>query len=172
MKRLCAAVFVFAASVVILASCGGGGGGGPSRVVTKLYLFGSMSSNTNIAHVYSNISTAGFKDYSAPNGITTGTFPLRSGILKASGSIKVSVVDATFNTANKRLSIQLVNGAYDNLSSSTTKNSGKGTEIATLNMSPGTVLLPTDKSPNVGKFRLTPAVVTDYLNGCMVNYAP
>ena len=71
----------------------------------------------------------------------------------------------------KRLSIQLVNGAFANLSCSITKNSGKGTEVATLNMSPGTALLPTDKSPVVGKQRISP-VETGYLNGCKVNYAP
>lgn len=165
-------VIIGVTGFMALAGCGGGGGGGgPSKLVTKMYLFGTMSSNTYIASVFSNISAPNFKDYSAPSNTANGVFPLRNGVLAASGPIKMSQVDGTYDTVSKKLRINLVNGVFDNLSSSTTKNSGKGTEIATLIMKLGTTLPAKDNSPIVGKHRDTP-LTNDYLNGCRLNYAP
>ena len=66
MKRLFVAALVCTASAIILGKLWRRRWrrGGPTRVVAKLYLFGTMSSNSIISTVFSNISTAGFKDYS------------------------------------------------------------------------------------------------------------
>lgn len=170
MKKYVKAAILSAFSALALTGCGGGGGGGgPSAVATKLYLFGNMSSNFNVAEVTSSITAPAFADYSAPTRSATGIFPLRSGVLAASGPVHASLASGTFDTVSKKLTISLVNGTFLNMSSSTARNNGKGTEIATLVTSPGTTLPTVDPTPDVGQFRLSP-LKTGKLNGCKVNY--
>ena len=159
-----------------LHGCGGGGGGGssgPATTTTKLYLFGTLSSNRNIATVQTSIAVAGFSSYSAPAGVNSGVFPLRRGVFSASGPVGAGYVPSTYDTSNKKRNPLLNNSAFKNMSSSTLRNGGKGTEIGTLIMpiavsfSSGTV----DFNPSVGQFRLTPPE-TRPLSGFKVNYEP
>jgi hypothetical protein len=155
-----------------LSGCGGGGGGGVAKQTTKLYLFGSMSSNSIIATVTTSVAVPNFIDYSAPSKTAKGIFPLRSRVLAASGPVLVSdITGSTYDNNTGKLTVILVNGGFLNMSSSTTRNSGKGTEIATLTTTPGTTFPLADTSPSVGQQRTSP-VSTSFLGGCKVNYAP
>jgi len=170
MKKCKLALILGTVGALTLAGCGGGGGGGgPSQVGTKLYLFGTMSSNYNIASVDTSVIAPNFKDYTAPTGSTATVFPLRSGVLVPSG--KVSHTDATYDTVGKVLKISVTMDLFKNMSSSTTRNAGKGTEFASLITTSGTTFPVADVSPFVGMFRLVPPD-THVLTGCKVNYAP
>lgn len=161
-----------------LHGCGGGGGGGggpsgPTTSTTKLYLFGTLSSNRNIASVQTSIAVSGFTSYSAPVGAVAGVYPLRRGVFSPSGPVIVSSSNASYDISQQKINISLINGTFKNMSSSTLRNGGMGTEIGTLIMpaavsfSSGTV----DYNPSVGQFRLSPPEIKS-LAGCKVNYAP
>lgn len=156
------------------AGCGGGGGGGGNgKDVTKLYLFGTMSTNSTVAALTSSINVPTFVDYSAfPTKTSPGIFMVRNGVITASGPKLATNVSGSYDNVTKTLTISLLNntpaGAFVNMSSSTTRNAGKGTEIATLSTTSGTVFPATP----------TPAVVKKYRNlnlddftGFFVNYA-
>lgn len=173
-----------------MAGCGGGGGGAATQAVTKVYLFGTMSSNTRFG-VYSSsgkitsVSTsmtvpAGIMvNYSSPAGVTSGKFPLRTGAVVPSGPVKVAASDitGTYDTASRVLAINIFNSPLVGapLKSSTT---GKGAEIATISFSletPGveSPLPLLDPLPEVGQARpslTSPFGSEDYLTGCTVNY--
>lgn len=172
--------YVFAAGMLVslflsLYGCGGGGGGGgPSTTTTKLYLFGTLSTNRNVATVQTSIAVAGFSSYSAPAGVTSGVFPLRRGIFSASGPVVAGSVASTYDTASQKLNLSISNSLFKNMSASKLSNGGKGTEIGRLVM-PAAVAFPsamTDYNPSVQQFRLVPSVELKVLGGCQVNYAP
>ncbi|TWJ33594.1 hypothetical protein [Geobacter argillaceus] len=172
MRKCNLALILGTVGALTLAGCGGGGGGGgggPSKASTKLYLFGTMSSNYNIASVDTSVIVPNFKDYTAPTGSTATVFQLRSGVLVPSA--KVSLATASYDTVGKVLTINVSMDRFKNMSSSTTSNAGKGTEFATLITTPGSTFPSADASPYVGQFWLNgPNVRT--LTGCKVNYAP
>lgn len=174
MRSYAIAAGVLLTFVLSLYGCGGGGGGGgPSVTVTKLYLFGTLSSNRNVANVTTSIAVLGFTGYSSPTGATSGSYPLRSGTFIASGPVAASAVSSSYDIASKKLTFSLTNGLFKNMSSSTLSNGGKGTEIGTLTTAPNVTFSAgtTDFNPSVGQFRLTPPT-SEILNGCKVNYAP
>ena len=163
--------------VLAFAGCGGGGGGGggPSKQVTQIYLYGTMSSNSKIATVTTSLTVPAFSDYSAyPTKTSKNLFNLRPGVLVAAGPVQASSVSGTFDntvSGNNKLTLYINNLAFDNMSSSTGRNSGKGTLIGTLITAPGTITtLPTaDITPIIGVQR---GGNITYLNGCKVNFAP
>ena len=165
---------VSALGAVMLTGCGGGGGGGgESKQITKLFLFGTMSSNSRIATVTTSVISPNFVDYSAPNKSVKGIYSLKTGVVTASGPVQASdVTGSTYDNTTGKLTVRLVNGAFQNMSSSTGRNNGKGTEVATLSTKPGTTFPAADTTPEVGQQRLTTPPSTGYLNGCKVNYAP
>ncbi len=151
-----------------LSGCGGGGGGGggASRQVTGLFLFGTMSSNSVITGVTTSINLPNFRDYTTSTTTSANARDLRSGVLVPSS--KATLSGARYDTVLKNLTITLT---FDNMSSSTTNNAGKGNVIATLQTTPGTIFPASDNSPTVGYLRSSPVSI-GYLNGCKVNYAP
>ena len=172
--------YVFAAGMLVslflaLYGCGGGGGGGggPSTTTTKLYLFGTLSTNRNVATVQTSITVAGFSSYSAPAGVTSGIFPLRRGIFSASGPVVAGSAASTYDTTSQKLNLSINNSLFKSMSASKLSNSSKGTEIGKLVM-PASVTFPsamTDFNPSVQQFRTVPPEIKT-LTGCQVNYAP
>ncbi len=174
MKLSITAAFMLFASFLILHGCGGGGGGGGAGSPSvKLYLFGTLSSSNNIAKVDTSIAVSGFSDYSAPANSTSGIHPLRRGVLSASGPIKASAISGSYDIGGGKILIQITNGSFANMSSSTMRNNGNGTEIATLTTSRNLVFPSgsVDFGPSVGQFRASDHAA-DYLTGCRVNYVP
>jgi hypothetical protein len=180
MKKFPSMIMIGALSALALGGCGGGGGGGgatlvlPTKAVTTVYLFGNMSSNSTVASVQTSMTLPSgvLVNYTSPPG-QPGVWPLKSGVVQASGPTKVSLVSGSFDTVSRKLEISLVNGAFANISASTTTNGGKGTEMATVNFTlktPGTtVAMPThDPSPVVGK--MTPGPTVSYQNGFQTNF--
>lgn len=154
--------------LVCLAGCGGGGGTpAPSKVTTKLYLFGTMSSNSKILTISTTVSVPTFKDYTVPSPTAVPPYNLRTGLLRASGPVLANSVSGVYDTNTKKLTIKVINGSFLNLSSSVT---GKGKEFASLTSAPGTVIPASDPAPVVTQQRLVKPA--DELNGCTVNYAP
>lgn len=181
MKRLISIALAGLLPALLLSACGSGGGGSTTalpatRAVSTMFLFGNMSSGSTITSVQSTITLPStiLVNYSSPPGTTSGNWPLRSGAVVASGPTRFSVAGGSFDIASRKLEITLVNGGFLNLSSSTTKNGGRGTEIATVNFtlaSPGvTTALPAqDASPVVGK--QSPGPNIGYQNGCKTNFS-
>ena len=186
MKKYAMPTILCAVLALSLYGCGGGGGGSApvTTAITKVFLFGTMSSNSRIAGVTTSMTVPGgvlvnystapgvMINYSTPHGI----FPLRSGCVVPSGPVKVSSASGSYDNAGHKLIVSLVNGAFLNLSSSTTRNSGQGAEIATINFTlakPGvTATLPTnDASPTVKQDRPGFGIFGDVLNGCRVNFS-
>lgn len=171
---------------LILAGCGGGGGGGgtptpaaTSKIVTKAYLFGAMSSSSIIATVQTSmIVPAGVMvNYTSATGATSGTFPLKSGVLVPSGPVQVASGDlyGTFDTVSRKLLISLVNST--NRAALQSSATGSGTEFATINFTPATpgAATPTfptsDTAATVGQDRHPSGVPSvGYLNGCKLNF--
>lgn len=196
MKTHAMTAVIWAFSALTLTGCGGGaggsgtggggGGGGGStppvaaKAVTKVNLFGAMSSSSKIATVQTTMTVPSgiMVNYSSPPGATAGIFPLRSGFAVPSGPVKVAANDisGTFDTASRNLTISLLNNPSSplNLQSSTT---GNGAEIATINFtlaSPGvTTPLPAeDLAVTVGQDRSTlQNINVGYLSGCKVNFS-
>jgi hypothetical protein len=184
MKQFVRAAIIGTLSAVALAGCGGGGGSAPvTTATTKVFLFGTMSSNGRIAGVTTSMTVPGgvmvnystapgvMLNYSTPHGI----FPLKSGAVLPTGPVRVSSASGSYDNAGHKLTISLVNGTFLNLSSSTTRNSGKGTEIALINFTlakpGGTPILPaSDLFPIVRHDRPSLGIFGDYLNGCTVNF--
>jgi hypothetical protein len=153
---------------LILSGCGGGGGGGgASKQTTNLYLFGTMSSSGVINGVATTVSVPNFKDYTTASTTTPISRDLRTGTLVLS-SKGTAVSVAKYDAVAKILTINMT---FNNLSSSTSSNAGKGNIIATLVTTPGTTFPAQDASPTVAQFRSSPIAVGN-LNGCKVNYAP
>lgn len=183
MKNYVKAAIIGVLSALALTACGGGGSAPATTATTKVFLFGTMSSNSRIAGITTSMTVPGgvmvnystapgvMVNYSTPHGI----FPLRSGSVVPSGPFKVSSASGSYDNASHKLTVSLVNGAFLNLSSSTTKNSGKGAEVATINFTlakPGvTPTMPTDDlTPTVKQDRPSLGIFGDYLNGCKVNF--
>jgi hypothetical protein len=174
MKKTFQALIIASIALLALAACGRGGGGGPDVIPkqsTKLYLFGNLSANFNVAYVTTKLTVPNFVDYSASSNDSNSTSLLRSGVIAASGPILASPVSGSFNRSSKVLTLTLTNGSFLNMSSSKFRNGGKGTEIATLVTTPGTILPAVDPNPSVGQFRQAP-VKTGEILGCAVNYVP
>jgi|GEM_PF-1516583 len=158
---------------IFLAGCGGGGGGSaPTTQTTNLYLFGTMSSNSRLAAVTSTVIVPNFVDYTAADKSVKSVYNLRSGILKSAGTFPASSVSGTYDNNSGLLKITVQNGTFLNISSSTTKNSGKGSLIATIVTKIGTSIPAQDPSPDVTKDRPNLGIFGDPQNGCKVNYAP
>lgn len=180
MNRFHSMILTGALSALALGGCGGGGGAGtavvlPTKAVTTLYLFGNMSANSTVTSVQTSMTVPSgvLVNYTSPPG-QAGVWPLKSGVLQASGPNKVSMVNGSFDTVSRKLQISLVNGTFLNLSASTTKNGGRGTELATVNFTlktPGvTVEMPaSDSAPLVGK--MTPGPTVSYQNGFKTNFS-
>lgn len=194
MKRILLSAVVSGLAALALTGCGGGGGGGggvTTKAVSKVYLFGTMSSNTRfgvystsgkIASVQTSMTVpAGIlANYSspAPAGYPANTFPLRSGFVVPSGSVNVAVSDitGTYDTSSRILSLSVFNPPPGVLLKSGA--SGNGAEIATINFSlatPGTeTAVPlADPLPVVSQAR--PSLTSSFgslgnLAGCKVNF--
>ena len=175
MKKSFQALIIASVALLTLVACGGGGGGSSSIAIskqsTKLYLFGNLSTNFNVAYVTTTLTVPGFVDYSSSPGDSNSTSPLRSGVITASGPILASLVSGSFNRNSKLLTLTLTNGSFLNMSSSRLRNGGRGTEVATLVTTPGTLLPAVDPTPAVGQFRISP-LKNGELQGCAVNLAP
>jgi hypothetical protein len=174
MKTSFQALIIVCIALLTLVACGGSGGGNPaviSKQSTKLYLFGNLSTNFNVAYVTTTLTAPNFVDYSSSSNDSNNTSPLRSGVITASGPISVSSVSGSFNRSSKLLTLTMANGSFLSMSSSKFRNNGKGTEIATLVTTPGTLLPAVDPNPSVGQFRKSPLKTSELL-GCAVNYAP
>lgn len=174
MKKSFQALIIASVALLTLVACGGGGGGSSiaiSKQSTKLYLFGNLSSSFNVAYVTTTLTVPGFVDYSSSSSDSNSTSPLRSGVITASGPILASSVSGSFNRNSKLLTLTLTNGSFLNMSSSRLRNSGRGTEVATLVTTPGTLLPAVDTTPAVGQFRISP-LKSGELHGCAVNLAP
>ncbi len=140
--------------VATLYGCGGGGGGGGvTKAVTKVYLYGNMTSITSAkAYSFGNISSklrvasvsssidlpsAVMVNYSSPQADITGC-TLRKGVFTPSGPKLVSQSDfgdSRFNPdpSSRKLTIKMFNWGSVLLKASTTGNGGLGEEIATIN---------------------------------------
>lgn len=175
MKRYELIAIIGILGALTFAGCGGGGGGGGNgKEVTKLYLFGTMSTNSKVAALTSSINIPTFVDYSAfPTRTSPGIYVVRNGVLTASGPIGATSVSGSYDNVTKTLTISLLNntptGGFVNMSSSTTRNAGKGTEIATLTTTPGTVFPVGPTTAVVKKYR---NLNLDDYTGFYVNYAP
>lgn len=172
---------ICALSLVAMAACGGGGGSGGTsaapvtKAVTKVYLFGTMSSNSKIATVQTTmiVPLGVMVNYTAPVGATAGIYPLKKGVIVPSGPVQVSTADfsaSTFNIATRALVVSLFNQGGVPLASNTL---GNGAEIATINLNlttPGvTAPMPLqDMLASVGQDR--PGISLAYLTGCTVNF--
>lgn len=183
MKRYLIMALLAVLPTILLAGCGGGGGGSGSatpsatKAVAKAYLFGTMSSNSTIATVQTSIMVpAGvLVNYTSPAGATTGTWPLRKGVVVPSGPVQVSaaaVANSTYDIASRKLTINVFNAPGSGQAALKTGASGSGAEIATINLTfatPGvTAALPTqDPLVVVGQDRSSSI---DYLTGCTANF--
>ena len=168
---------------IILSGCGGGGSGGgggggaaavaaPTTKSTNLYLFGTMSSNSRLSHVTSTVNVPNFVDYSAANKSVKGVYNLRRGILTAAGPFLASSVSGSYDNNSGALTITVQNGTFLNISSSTTKNAGKGSLIASIVTKINASIPAQDPNPVVTKDRPTLGIYGDPQDGCKVNYAP
>jgi hypothetical protein len=173
MKKTFQALIIASVALLTLVACGGGGGGPDviPKQSTKLYLFGNLSTNFNVAYVTTKLTVPDFVDYSSSSNDSNSTSLLRSGVIAASGPIKASSLSGSFNRSSKVLTLTVANGSFLNMSSSKFRNNGKGMEIATLVTTPGAIFPAVDPNPSVGQFRLAP-LKTGELFGCAVNYAP
>lgn len=175
MKKYALVTIIGILGALTFAGCGGGGGGGGGvqKQVTKLYLFGTMSSNSIVAGVTSSIVVPTFVDYSAfPTKTSKGIFLVRNGVIAASGPNRAALFSGLFDNVSNTLNITLVNNptsGFVNMSGSTTRNNSKGNEIATLTTTPGTTFPTTPTDAVVTKYRNLN--ITEY-TGFKVNYAP
>jgi hypothetical protein len=185
MKKYLLAAVISGVASIFLSGCGGGGGGSStpapaakSKAVTKAYLFGAMSSSSIIATVQTSmvVPSGVLVNYTSASGATSGVFPLKSGVLVPSGTVKVAANDlsGTFDTASRKLAITMVNATTRaSLQSSAT---GSGTEFATINFTlatPGTTpALPTsDPTAVISQDRQSSgAPSVGYLSGCILNF--
>lgn len=147
MKKYIKPAIICIFSALALVGCGGGGGGGGavSKAVTKVSLFGNITSASNIVATVSttlNIPSGVMVNYSSAPGVTTGLCTLRKGVIVPSGPVQVSASDfslSTYDLDTRVLTLNLVNNARIALKSGAT---GTGKEIATINFSlatPGTL---------------------------------
>jgi hypothetical protein len=139
MRKYITKTMICVFSAFALAGCGGGGGGGSSaasKAISKVYLFGNITSSSNIvatAKTTMIIPTSVLVNYSSAPGATTGLCKLRKGVLSPSGTVQVSASDfdsSSYDIASRVLTINMVNNGRVALKSSA---SGKGAEIATIN---------------------------------------
>jgi hypothetical protein len=185
MKKFAMPAIICAFAALAIAGCGGGGGAA-TKAVTKVLLFGTMSSSTVLSSVQTRMTVPSalqinyssaftMTNYSTPHGI----FPLRSGAVVPSGPVKIPAANITgsYNNATHELIISMVNppgGSQVAWQCSTTGNKGKGEEIATINFKLAkpvalSAIPAQDPTVTVGKYRASP-VTSDYLNGCVSNY--
>lgn len=127
-------------SALTLAGCGGGGGGGGggsvSKATTKVYLFGNITSASNVVATVKttlNIPSGVLINYSSAPGATSGLCILRKGAIVPSGPVLVSASDfsgSTYDLTSRILTLNLANFSRVALKSGA---SGNGKEIATIN---------------------------------------
>lgn len=156
MKKFIRTSLFCAVALVTLYGCGGGGGGGGgggvTKAVTKVYLYGNMTSVNAKAYSFSNISSklriasisssidlpsAVMVNYSSPQADITGC-TLRKGVFTPSGPKLVRESDfseSRFNpdVSSRKLTVKMFNWGSVLLKASTTGNGGLGEEIATIN---------------------------------------
>ncbi len=141
MKSNLMTIILGAFSVLALVACGGGGGGGGGPVTkanTKVFLFGNITSATNIVATTKttlNIPSGVLVNYSSAPGAVSGLTKLRDGVIVPSGTIKVNAADfsgSTYDIASRVLTINMYNSGRVALKSSAT---GKGSEFATVILS-------------------------------------
>jgi len=194
-------VMISAFAVLTLAGCGGGGGGGGAasvtKVVTKAYLFGNMSSPASFGNLSSSGKIATIQtsmaipttevmvNYSTTPGATSGVCVmranavagqciLRDNVIVPSGKVLVSTSDfvaSTYDIASKILTVRMTNFGRAPLKSSAT---GNGTEFATINLTlvkagvtPSTMPV-IDLVPTIGEE--LPDLSTAFLTGRKVNF--
>lgn len=124
-----------------LAGCGGGGGGGggvTTKAATKVLVFGHMTSIGRISTVQTtlNVPSSVLVNYSSAPGATAGLCILRKGVIVPSGNVLAASSDfnlSTYNISSRVLTVYMVNNGRLLLKSSTTGNSNKGEELATIN---------------------------------------
>ncbi|MCM0084514.1 hypothetical protein L4X63_23335 [Geomonas sp. Red32] len=138
MMKITVAALVALWAAVTLTGCGGGGGAAAGPVttgVTKVQLFGNMSTNCTVGSVQTTMQVPSgvLVNYSspAPSNYPAHTFPLKSGAVVPSGPVRFqqSDISGTYNTQTMQLTVSMVNSAGSNITSSTT---GSGQEIATI----------------------------------------
>jgi len=148
MKKYICATMIGVYSALALAGCGGGGGGGGggavTKAITKVYLFGNITSSGKVVATVQttlNLPAGVLVNYSSAPGIKTGTFPLRKGVVVSSGPIKIldsgisgtyKIVDGIEGGTLQLLMLNLPGTSQVALKSSTSANSGSGVEIATV----------------------------------------
>jgi hypothetical protein len=156
MNRLILSALICTLALLPLSGCGGGGGGGGgpiTKAVTKVYLFGNMtstvqnvyfgniSSSVRVTSVDSslNVPSGVQVNYSSAVGATTGNCILRKGVFISSGPIIPNLTESNFSNSrfdidplSRKLSIKIFNAGFVKLKASETKNAGKGEEIATI----------------------------------------
>ena len=185
MKRYILTAVTGLFSVLALAGCGGGGGGGSSpatKAVTKVYLFGNITSADKIVATVQttmNVPSGVMLNYSSVPGATSGLCTLRKGVVVPSGPVQVSPSDfsaSTYDIAGRVLTVRMVNNGRLPLKSSSTDNGGKGTEIAMINFSlatPGgtpSMMPEEDLVPTVSQEALLVHDVT-LSPGCKISFA-
>lgn len=189
MKNYALCAFIYSALTLALAGCGGHDNGGnnitippaATKAITKLYLFGNMSSNSKVTSVQAAVTVPSgiMVNYSspAPAGYPANTYPLKSGFAVPSGPVRVAEADISgkYNTDSRELTIYLVNQSGVALRSSMT---GNGAEIARLNFTLAVAgAIPALPAPwqdplvKVGQELATqplPTVIS--LTGCILNF--
>lgn len=151
MKLNIRAAIMGAFGVLTLAGCGGGGGGGgvsvvATKAITKVHLFGNMTSTSKIASVQTTMTVPNgvMVNYTSTPGATSGTFPLRKGFVVPSGPVQVSLADisGSYDIASRVLTVSLMNPPGSNQVALKSSATGNGAEIATINFilaSPGAI---------------------------------
>lgn len=167
-----------------LTGCGGGVGDSTiTKATTKIYLFGNITSaNKVVASVKTtmNVPIGILVNYSSAPGATSGLCKLRKGTVVPSGPVKETGINSgdtygTFDIASRTLNVNLFNGSLADVKSSTTANSAKGTEIATINFTlaiPGVTppAMPLqDSAAEVGIYTLSPLDLS-YSSDSNVNF--
>ena len=105
MRKYVTTTMICVFSALALVGCGGGGGSSPAtKATTKVYLFGNITSAGKIVATVDttlNIPGGVLVNYSSPPGASSGTFPIRNGVVVPSGPVKIlaSGVSGTYTIA-------------------------------------------------------------------------
>ncbi|HEY3307023.1 MAG TPA: hypothetical protein VGJ93_01085 [Desulfuromonadaceae bacterium] len=192
MKKKILAVTLTVFSALTISGCGGGGGGGGAiapatvtKAVTKVYVYGNMSSPASFGNLSSNarIATVQSKmslpaevmvNYSSAPGATAGLCFLRKGVIVPSGNTLLSASDfsfSTFDIASRVLTLNMINSGRQRLKTNT---NGNGVEFATVNFTLTTPGVPSgliplfDQAAAIGEEM--PDLSLAYLLGRRINF--
>lgn len=180
----------FLLTALITSGCGGGGGGGAAppviKAVTKVYVYGNMSSPASFGNLSSNGRIATVKarmtlpaeimvNYSSAPGVTAGLCFLRSGVIVPSGNTLLAATDFSFSTydiASRVLTINMLNSGRLALKTNTI---GSGVEFANVNFTlstpgiPATLMPLTDLAADISEEM--PDLSLAWLQGRRINFS-